>query len=57
MELAEFKSCEKPYPAYEEHLRKAQNTANVFKAKFELMRELYTELVATTAGSGSEGGG
>ena len=57
MELAKFKNREKPYPAYEEHLRKAENTANVFKAKFELMRELYTELVAITACSGSEGGG
>ena len=37
-----------PYPAYEDNLRKAERAAAVFRGKLELMRELYSELVAAT---------
>lgn len=44
-ELAKYKNTEQPYPAWKEHLRKAETNAVAANAKLALMKELYNELV------------
>ncbi len=57
IELANCKKAEPPYPAYDANLRKAETAALVNKAKFELVREMYSEIVARIGFYAYEGGG